>query len=330
MKKNWIVIGVDVSKLTLDFHHFESNSHAVFKNNSEGFLALQKWIKGLKLKLEEILLVLEFTGGYEYRLTSFCFSKNISHVRVPGMAIKRSQGISRGKSDKVDAKRIAIYGKEKLETLTPDTPLDPVLFTLKDLLSFRKKLVRENASYQSSMGERKHMYGYDDKEYIVKSYIKRIEANKKEINLIDKKMQMEIKKSPKISINYNLVESVKGIGPVNAIMTIVLTENFTSFKDARAYGVYVGVIPFENTSGTSIKGKKTTSHIAHKEAKQELNQAAKSAIQHDKELKAYAERKMENKVYGIVLNNVMFKLVQRMFAVVKRGEKYVENYKRAC
>ena len=109
-------------------------------------------------------------------------------------------------------------------------------------------------------------------------------------------------------------------------MTIAYTENFTSFTNPRSYAVYVGVIPFDHSSGTSIKGKKRVSPIANKELKQELNQAAKSAIQWDKEMQQYANRKLMTKHYAIVLNNIKFKLILRMFAVVKRGENYVDNY----
>ena len=131
-------------------------------------------------------------------------------------------------------------------------------------------------------------------------------------------------------LNYRIISSIKGIGPVNAWMTIAYTENFTSFTDARKYAVFVGVIPFEHTSGTSIKGRKRVSHLAHKGLKNELNQAAKAAITHDPEIRAYAERKLKNKAYPLVLNNVKFKLILRMFSLVKRGKMYVENYKRAA
>ena len=50
----------------------------------------------------------------------------------------------------------------------------------------------------------------------------------------------------------------------------------------------------------------------------------------DKELRSYGENKLKTKCYKIVLNNIKFKLILRMFAVVKKGEKYVENYKKAA
>ena len=39
---------------------------------------------------------------------------------------------------------------------------------------------------------------------------------------------------------------------------------------------------------------------------------------------------MKTKCYKIVLNNIKFKLILRMFAVVKKGEMYVENYKKVA
>jgi transposase len=87
------------------------------------------------------------------------------------------------------------------------------------------------------------------------------------------------------------------------------------------------VVPFEHSSGSSIRGKTRVSHMANKELKQELTQAARSAIQWDQETKEYAMKKLENKHYMVVLNNVKFKLILRMFAVVKRGEKYVDKYR---
>jgi transposase len=158
----------------------------------------------------------------------------------------------------------------------------------------------------------------------------KIKADEKYISQVEQEIKDLIESSQELFQNYRIITSIKGIGEVNAWMTIAYTENFTSFKDARTYGVFVGVIPFGHDSGTSIKGRKRVSHLANKELKSELSQAAKSAIVHDKELHIYAERKFKNKDYGVVLNNVKFKLILRMFSLVKRQEMYVENYKRSA
>jgi len=72
------------------------------------------------------------------------------------------------------------------------------------------------------------------------------------------------------SSNYLLLQSIKGIGPVNAINTLLHTNNFTSFQNARQYACYIGIAPFEHTSGTRIRGKTRVSKYGNKMLKADL------------------------------------------------------------
>src|ERR1700743_122044 len=328
--KSWnVILGVDVSKLTLDICCAERNLYLKIDNQTKGFNVFKKWCKTNTIDLKETLVVMEHTGGYEYRLIQFLESQSVSYCRIPGLEIKQSQGMTRGKSDQADAFRIGQYGEEKAKRIVPSKPLDKNILTLKQLLSFRKRLVRERAGLESTIKERKHMY-LAKKDTVTQIAQAKMKEDKKHIRQIEMEIMEVIKNNEALMQTYRIITSIKGIGNVNAWMTIAYTENFTSFIDGRKYAVYAGVVPFEHTSGTSIKGRKRVSHLANKELKQELNQAAKTAITHDVELKAYAERKLKNKPYPVVLNNVKFKLILRMFALVKRGEKFVENYKQAA
>ena len=121
MEQRKTIIGIDVSKKTLDVFIKTIEVHLQISNDSEGFKKLLALLKATKLKPEDCLFVLEFTGGYEYRLVQFCQSKMYSYVRISGLALKRSMGMVRGKSDKIDAKRIAGYGYEKQSKLEAET-----------------------------------------------------------------------------------------------------------------------------------------------------------------------------------------------------------------
>jgi transposase len=330
VKKPAFTIGTDVSKNTLDIHCIEVNMHLRIPNESKGFKAFLKFCKEQKIDLSNTLVVLEYTGGYEYKWIQFCASQNISYVRIPGLAIKRSLGLTRGKNDRIDAARIANYGDEKYKQLEPEKPINTGILRLKDLLGFRKRLVRESAGYKTSIQERKHMYEVNKSDLIIKILQKKLDANDELLAEIENAIDELIMNDQALLTNYKLLTSIKGIGKVNAWMTIAYTENFTSFTNARSYAVYVGVIPFDHTSGTSIKGKRRVSKLANKELKQELSQAAKSAILWNKEMKEYAARKLANKPYGIVANNVKFKLILRMFTIVKKGENYVDILPKAA
>lgn len=327
---NWnVILGVDVSKLTLDISCAERRLHIKIDNQSKGFAIFKKWCKTNAIELKETLVVMEFTGGYEYRFIQFLESSSIAYTRISGLQIKNSMGMVRGKNDKDDSFRIGQYGEDKIKRLTASRLLNRNFLLLRQLLSFRKRLVREKAGLESTLKEREYMFSTGKNDGISKIIRSKIKADQKHQCEIEAEIAAVIAKDSEPHKNYRIISSIKGIGKVNAWMTIAYTENFAAFTDARKYAVYVGVIPFGNTSGTSIKGKPKVSYLAQKELKQELNQAAKSAIQYDPEISVYAERKQKNKNYNLVLNNVKFKLILRMFSLVKRGEMYVENYRRA-
>lgn len=319
-----------MSKLTLDIHCTELNIHIQIDNGSKGFKSFEKWCKESGIDLKSIFIAMEYTGGYEYKFMQYCDSKNLPYCRIPGLAIKNSLGIMRGKNDKTDARRIGQFAVEKNHCMKAAGPINTTIWELRQYLSFRKRLVRESAGYKATSKERKAMYGVTDGDILIKMMSRKIKENNQLVRKLEEKMRALIQTDPKLLMNYNIISSIQGIGNVNALMTIAFTENFTCFKDARSYAVYVGVVPFDHTSGTSIKGRKKVSHLANKELKQELNQAARVAIQWNRDIRVYAERKLKEKPYRLVLNNVKFKLIMRMFSLVKRGEFYVDKYEVAA
>ena len=140
-----------------------------------------------------------------------------------------------------------------------------------------------------------------------------------------------ISKDEAMSRNFNLLTSIPGIGEVNGWMTIAYTQNFECFPDGRTYGAYIGVVPYEHSSGTSIRGRSRVSHMANKPLKGDLSMGANASVQHDPEMKTYYERRIAaGKKHMAVMNEVKFKLVLRMFAVVNKGEVYVKNLKSAA
>ncbi len=137
-------------------------------------------------------------------------------------------------------------------------------------------------------------------------------------------MEDIINTEPGILRNYKLLRDITGIGLVNSVFFIVYTFNFQSFKNARKYVCYGGAAPFKNSSGTSYQGKSRVCHLANKRIKTNLSNAACSAVQHDPELCLYYDRKLkEGKELRVIMNTVKFKLITRVFAVIKRQSLFV-------
>lgn len=83
--------------------------------------------------------------------------------------------------------------------------------------------------------------------------------------------------------------------------------------------------PYPYQSGTSINGRMKTHPVSDRKMKSLLSMSAISAIQHDKQLKCYYQKRVEEgKPKMLVLNIIRNKLVARIFATVKRGTPFVE------
>src|ERR1044071_5205608 len=111
MKKKNFIIGVDVSKLTLDVHCYGKTECMLVENNLKGYRNFLRWMKKqISKDLDNVMMVMEYTGVYTYGLEKFLHEQKIDYVKRPALDIKRSAGIKRGKTDKADAMMISRYG----------------------------------------------------------------------------------------------------------------------------------------------------------------------------------------------------------------------------
>lgn len=330
MKKIQHIIGVDLSKKTIDLFSYETKVAIQINNNTFGFKQLIRWCKQQHINLSQTMIVMEHTGLYSFCFEGFLHQQQIRFAKVNALAIKRSLGIIRGKSDKIDAQRIARYGFEKQWVLIAEKPAAKELQRLQILNTTREHLTRQKAALLSAAKEYGNI-GLAKQDLVMQTHQRLIKQFEKEIQKLETEMNDLINNNPEFQSNYKLLTSIKGVGTVLAIATLLKTKNFTRFSNARKFACFCGTAPFEYTSGTSIKGKTKVSHLADKRMKSLLDLAAKSAIQYDKELRAYyLKRVEEGKSKMSTINIVRNKLIYRMFAVVKRQTPFIENYLRAA
>lgn len=315
-----VVVGVDVSKITLDLFIKPSARSLAISNDQKGF---KQWWGEMKQVLKpstRVMVIMEHTGMYSSKFETFLRELGVEYCKVPSLEIKRSLGMTRGKNDKIDAKRIADYGWLRREILTADPQISDAIATLKHLLSLRLKLVRNRAEYTNRIKEMKSagcMVGMDQLKRLVACLTD-------EILITEAAIRVHIHAHPEFQKTFDLLVSIKGVGPVIAAYMIGNTHNFKRFNNARKFNCYAGIAPFGHQSGSSIKGRARVSHLANKDAKTLLNLAATCALRCDEELKNYYLRKIkEGKNKMSCVNAIRAKIVARMFAVVKRQSPFL-------
>jgi transposase len=331
MKKNQIIIGIDVSKSKLDCYIQSVRQHFVVENNSRGFKKiLETVIKLTKSEREDLLICFENTGKYSKMLSVFLATQKISFVMASSLEIKRSLGITRGKNDKIDSVRIANYAYEKREKLSPTVLPGAVIDRIKSLLTLREKLIKHRTAYKNGLSDLHDCYKKGETNVIREVQQRLIKAINEEIKKVEAEIEAEIKSDASIKRNYELILTVRAIGKIVGYYLIAYTENFTSFIDARSFACYSGIAPFANSSGT-VTGRSRVHPFANKQLKSLLNMAAMAAMKIKGEYREYYNRRVEaGKNKMSTLNIIRNKIVFRAFAVVKRGSPYVDLNKFAA
>ncbi len=322
-------VGIDVSKRVIDVRIHLSQAYHQFENSKKGFKEMCKWVyKNSSFSKEEIFFTFEHTGLYSHNLAAYLTGEGIDFAMVPGLEIKRSLGLSRGKDDKVDATKIARYAYRLRDEIRPFEMPSEELTKLKRLLSLRERLVKQRAGFKASLKEQKSVLKETDNAVLFKTQKQMIKYLTKQIEAIEKEMEGIISSNETLKMQYKLITSIKSVGAQTALFIIVYTAGFTKFKNARQFASYCGIAPFPNTSGTSIMGKTKVSNLANKKIKSLLDKCAKSAIVHNYEMKIFYEKRIENgKNKMSTINIIRNKLLARIFAVVKRESPYVDFLK---
>src|SRR5690606_558776 len=119
-------VGVDVSKNTLDFAVVQEGNvigQYQCENSKKSIGQLVKQLRNLPgFAMTTSLFCMEYTGIYNNVLLDYLLSCKSLIWLESAVQIKQSQGITRGKSDVIDAVRIAEYAfvfKAKMRLWTP-------------------------------------------------------------------------------------------------------------------------------------------------------------------------------------------------------------------
>jgi transposase len=325
-------IGIDISKNTFDLALIKENTPekvitAKFSNTHKGIVALEQFIRKQELAKQQILFCIEHTGLYCRVLSNYLVENQYAVWLEMPVQILKSLGIQRGKSDQLDAKRIAIYAltfKDKARLWQP--PREEVQ-KIHDLMTLRERLVESRKSILTPIEELEATGLSEVATTLRKHCIKSIESLDKEIKQIEKELDEIIDKDTNLKNKYKLARSVPGIGKITAMTLLYYTNEFTLFRSAKQLACYCGVAPFARESGTSVRGKTRVSNFANKALKKLLHLASMAAIKADRELRAFYNRKVaEGKNKMLVLNAIRNKILQRLVAVIKRDTLFQVEY----
>jgi transposase len=260
------VVGIDVSKHTLDVFDAGLRRSEVISNSDEGVRALAE-----ALASRSCFVVLEATGRYDGRLRRSLEAAGVAYARVnPGQArdFAHAAGFL-AKTDKVDARMLARLG-EALRP-RPAEPIDTARERLARLHRRRDQLVAMRKQERARQADLLETDLLED----LQRHLAWLNA---EIASLDKRIAQAITADQGLKDTSRLLRSLPGVGPVTATTLLALVPELGR-RSPKTIAALAGLAPFNRDSGRhrgrrSIKG-------GRRRVREALYMAAVSACRSD-------------------------------------------------
>ena len=297
-------------------------------NSPAGFKEFERILIGANVPFtKRTLISMEDAGQYDDKLVDFLSKKRSLLCLEHALKIRRSMGMVRGKSDKLDAERIADYSVRHLDKIRLYYPQRLPVKRLTYLMGLRRLLMKmKKMLHNSVVGTRDTI----DREYSLNIDFLSSDAGigvDESIKQVEREMLKTIKLDSELATQFSLIKTVPFVGDIVAILLICYTDQFTKFRSGKQLSSYVGVVPFRYSSGVSFGGSGHASKASNWILRENLFMAALSSIRNSRELADYYVRKVkEGKHKRLVISNIMNKILLRVAAVVRRGRPYDEDY----
>jgi transposase len=155
-----------------------------------------------------------------------------------------------------------------------------------------------------------------------------IEQIKSHIQQLEAEIQNLIDQDPNFRDMVSLLISIPGVGLLLAAHMLVIFETVSNPLSPKSLAAFIGICPYEDTSGTSVNHPSTSRHYGPPALRKLLFLAALSVRTHNQQFLTYFVRKtQEGKPKQLVINNIANKLLKIMVAVVRSKTKFIPNYR---
>lgn len=232
-------VGIDIGKRFFVVAVYGEKTPYEYTNDPTGVNAFLKELK----KKKNALCIVETTGGYEMRLLlTLCEAGMAIHRAHAGKVKHFIQSYGNGaKTDKLDAKSLALYGYERGERLPLFTPQSKGALDLYELVQRRNDLKQMLVAEKNRLKAPRSYLAQDSYKAMIEVLNSQLKAITDEINkLIEADLIMKAKKA--------ILKAIPGIGDIVANELLVLLPELGTLT-RRKIASLAGLAPKANDSG---------------------------------------------------------------------------------
>lgn len=302
------IVGIDVSKCTLEVCVHGQAEMVRFTNSSDGITRLTSVLQPMQPEV----IALEATGGYE-RLAANLFSQAGLPVAVvnPTRVRRFAQGVGElAKTDKIDAGIIAWYAS--VVKPAPNGQQTEIEQKLASFVERRRQLLVELVAEKNRLSTCGKPIRHDIEEHIewIEAHLKHLEHEIRDC----------IAQKADWQAHAEIIDSVPGVGEVTA-STMVAELPELGQLNRQQIAALVGVAPYNRDSGPKRGKRKITGGRAG--IRKVLFMATLSATKFNPAIRTFYTRLIQNgKEKMVALTACMRKLLVIINSMVHHGEKW--------
>jgi transposase len=321
-------LGVDVSKakldcsLLIDLQQAKRKSKSI-ANTSAGITNLLNWLVKQGVPSADLHVVMEGTGVY-HQMAAYALHDAgvIVSIANPAQVRDFARGLAiRSKTDDIDSFVLARYGA-MLQPVAWQPP--PAEIRQLQALITRLKAIEQDLQRERNRLEKVEIIAVPAA--VRDSTQRSIQFLEQQIKAIQREVDDHIDRYPGLKNDLYLLQSIPAIGAKTSctMLAVIRSKAFTS---AAQLAAYLGLVPIERQSGTSLRGRAHLSKTGPAEVRAMLYMAAIVAIRHNPHIKAMYEQLLQRgKAKMAAIGAAMRKLVHLCFGVLKRQQLYQANY----
>lgn len=321
-------LGIDVAKLKLDACLYSQGingkkKHKTFSNNPEGFAKLLQWLMQNQCTTDKTHIVMEATSVYHENAAVVLHRAGcVVCIANPAKVRHFAQGLSIiSKTDKADSEVLARFAA--LANPKPWQPPSEQAQHLSALLTRRDALVVDLQREQNRLEKAQATLTPQSVSDSIQASITFIQNA---IYAIDQDVQAQIDQDPHMKHHKKLLLSIPAVGERTGTMMLSLMQTH-HFDRADQMAAYLGLVPIQHQSGSSINGRSRLSKAGSSKIRKGLYMAAVVGIRYNPHIKALYDRLvLKGKSKMSALCAAMRKLVHLCFGVVKTQTPYQATY----
>lgn len=320
------ILGIDVAKDSLAVALWRAGQaveQAEFANTRQGFNDLQRFLK--KRRAVPVHACLEATGRYWENLADFLVERGhqVSVVNPARIKAYAHSQLTRNKTDQLDASTIADFCRTQQPALW--TPPAAAWRELQELVRHLDDLETDRQRQRNRLHALQQ--GAHPSPTVTAHLQQQLAFLTQQIEQARQAIQDHINRHPDLKRQRDLLDSIKGIGPLTAAKLLGEYGDMSQFSDVRQVTAFAGLNPRHRQSGSSIRGKTKISKVGRPSIRAALYMPAVVAKRFNPQLAALAARLASRGLTPMqIVVAVMRKLLHLAYGVLKSGHPYSPSF----